>query len=280
MQRSGQTAKTQKLRQIPWKPTALTSAKLREKQNAPMRKTPSGQRLIKPGGGGGCELGRRGSPSPRRPRRRHPRGSNRGRHPQRLRAAGVTQRHRDLAGNFGVFLGERDVPPASHTHARPPPPHTPAPAAGYRPRLAWRHPGTPRRERKRKGPRLREATPAKPPDGGRGEGVPNPATPQRKLRRRPSPVPGGRGGGGTPGGNRPLPPDPTTRPGVGVARGSREGERDVEGVAARAAVFLPATPTAPASAPRSACGSPDRRPRPAPTRTTRRRRCCCTGTWP
>lgn len=67
MQRSGQTAKTQKLRQIPWKPTALTSAKLREKQNAPMRKTPSGQRLIKPGGGRGVNSGGGAAPRPAAP---------------------------------------------------------------------------------------------------------------------------------------------------------------------------------------------------------------------
>lgn len=64
------------------------------------------------------------------------------------------------------------------------------------------------------------------------------------------------------------------RPPLGGCGGREAGNRSPE------AVFLPATPAAPASAPRSACGSPAPRPRPAPTRTTRRRRCCCTGTWP
>lgn len=192
MQRSGQTAKTQSSGGAPGS-GALSPAPRGEERSALPRGQPAGGRL-----------GRRGSPSARGSERRRLRSARR-----------YATLPRDLAGNFGVFLGEGRASSITHT--------APAPAAAR----GRRDPGPSGRRR-----------------GGR-EG----AAERCKLRWRPSHVPGGQSFPEVAGG------------------GKSEG-------------ILPATPAAPASAPRSACGSPAPRPRPAPTRTTRRRRCCCTGTWP
>lgn len=111
-----------------------------------------------------------------------------------------------------------------------------------------------------------------------------------QLRLRQPPAAGGtpgRAGGGAAqstgaAGQRGYGAPRPVRANFGGGRAEPPGGCGGNGVGNRspAAVFLPATPVAPASAPRSACGSPAPRPRPAPTRTTRRRRCCCTGTWP
>lgn len=235
MQRSGQTAKTQSSAKAPGR-RALSPAPSWEGRSALPRGQPAGGRLGKPGA-----LGRRGQ-SLRPPPAAASRGSDRRRHRSAQRYATLP---RDLAGNFGVFLGQGRASSITHT--------APAPAAAR----GRRDP-----QDGREGARLRKAGPA----GAAGErGLRSAATRASKLRRRPSCVPGGQS----------VP----ARAGAAARLSGAVGGREV-GNRSPAAVFLPATPAAPASAPRSACGSPAPRPRPAPTRTTRRRRCCCTGTWP